>query len=133
MASDERAGYVNQMNIQFGPLAVFDEKALSDACPHRWFNQSLCEVNDAVVRMGVVEGEYHWHEHDDTDEFFYVVEGRWLIDLEGRTIDLGPRQGVVVPRGVRHRPRAPVRTVILMIERRGVDPTGSGLAPRSPE
>ena len=81
-------------------------------------------VNDAVVRMGVVRGEYHWHKHDAEDEFFYVVEGRFIIDLEDRSVELGPRQGFTVPRGVVHRTRAPVRTVILMVEGAGVIPTG---------
>ena len=99
-------------------------QALVDRCTDRWWNQTLCKVNDSVVRLGVVEGEYHWHQHDDEDEFFYVVEGRFLIDLEGRTVDLGPRQGFVVPKGVRHRPRAPQRTVILMVEGAGIVPTG---------
>ena len=81
-------------------------------------------MNDSVVRLGVVEGEYHWHKHDDEDEFFYVVEGQFLIDLEGRTVDLSPGQGFVVPKGVMHRPRAPKRTVILMVEGTGIMPTG---------
>src|SRR6185437_982319 len=117
--------YVTDMNVRFRPLELIDEKAVADACEHRWFNQTLCEVNDSVVRIGVVQGEYHWHKHDGDDEFFYVVEGRLLIDLEDRTIDLKPRQGVVIPRGVMHRPRAPERTVMLMSETRQIVPTGS--------
>lgn len=116
--------YVTRLNIQFRPLELIDEKALSAACPHKWFNQSLCEVNDSVVRLGVVEGEYHWHKHENDDEFFYVVEGLFHIDLEGRTITLAPRQGVVILKGVMHRPRAPQRTVILMVETRAIVPTG---------
>jgi mannose-6-phosphate isomerase-like protein (cupin superfamily) len=81
-------------------------------------------VNESVVRLGVVQGEYHWHKHDDLDEFFYVVEGRFLIDLEGRTVELAPRQGFVVPKGVVHRTRAPERAVILMVEGAGIVPTG---------
>jgi mannose-6-phosphate isomerase-like protein (cupin superfamily) len=103
---------------------VVDVQGLVDRCTHQWYNQTLCKVNDSVVRLGIVEGEYHWHKHDDEDEFFYIVEGRFLIDLEGRTVDLGPRQGFVVPKGVRHRPRAPERTVILMVEGAGIVPTG---------
>src|SRR5258708_18103767 len=117
--------YVTQLNIQFQPLELIDEKALADACTHKWFNQTLCQVNDSVVRVGIVEGEYHWHKHDQDDEFFYVVEGRLLIDLEDRIIDLAPRQGVVIPKGVMHRTRAPQRTVILMMENAGIVPTGS--------
>jgi mannose-6-phosphate isomerase-like protein (cupin superfamily) len=74
--------------------------------------------------MGVVRGEYHWHKHERDDEFFYVVEGRLLIDLEGRTVELGPRQGCVVPKGVVHRTRAPERCVMLMVENAGIVPTG---------
>ena len=82
-------------------------------------------MNDSVVRLGVVEGEYHWHKHDEDDEFFYVVEGQLLIDLEDRTVAISPRQGFVVPKGVMHRTRAMVRTVILMVENAGIIPTGS--------
>lgn len=117
--------YVTLLNVLFPPLQVIDEKALADACPHKWYNQTLCEVNDAVVRVAVVQGEYHWHKHDEEDEFFYVIEGRLLIDLEGRTVELAPRQGFVVPRQVVHRTRAIDRTVMLMVEKRGIIPTGS--------
>ena len=78
-----------------------------------------------MVRMGVVEGEYHWHKHDDDDEFFYVIEGRLLIDLERQTVDLAPRQGFVVPKGTLQRTRALERTVILMVENAGIIPTGN--------
>jgi mannose-6-phosphate isomerase-like protein (cupin superfamily) len=97
---------------------VIDEKALADACEFTWYNQTLCKVNDSVVRLGVVHGEYHWHKHDQDDEVFYVVDGRLLIDLEDRTVELSPRQGFVVPKGVMHRTRAQRRTVILMVEKR---------------
>jgi mannose-6-phosphate isomerase-like protein (cupin superfamily) len=82
-------------------------------------------VNDSVVRVGIVQGEYHWHKHDVEDEFFYVVEGRLLVDLEDRTVELHPRQGFVVPRGVVHRTRAPERTVMLMMEPATIVPTGT--------
>ena len=124
MSNSAAYPYVTRLNVQYKPLEVIDEKALSDSCPHKWFNQTLCEVNASVVRVGVIEGEYHWHKHDNDDEFFYVVEGRLLIDLEERTVELDPRQGFVVPKGVMHRTRAPRRTVILMVENRGIIPTG---------
>ena len=116
--------YETRLNILFQPMEVIDEKALADACPFKWYNQTLCKVNESVVRMGVVEGEYHWHKHEAYDEFFYVVEGRFLIDLEDRTVELSPRQGFLVPKGVRHRTRALERTVILMVENAGIIPTG---------
>jgi hypothetical protein len=116
--------YATHLNIHYNQLEVVDLQSLIDACTDRWYNQSLCRVNDSVVRLGVMQGEYHWHKHDNDDEFFYVVEGHFLIDLEDRTIDLGPRQGFVVPKGVVHRTRAPARAVILMVENAGIIPTG---------
>ena len=117
--------YVTRLNILHPPLELIDEKALADACEFKWYNQTLCQVNESVVRMAVIEGEYHWHKHDNDDEFFYVVEGKLLIDLEGRTVELAPRQGFVVPKGVMHCTRAPERTVILMVEPATVVPTGN--------
>jgi mannose-6-phosphate isomerase-like protein (cupin superfamily) len=117
--------YETRLNILFKPLELIDEKKLADACEYKWYNQTLCQVNSSVVRIGVIQGEYHWHKHDDDDEFFYVVEGQLLIDLEGRTVELAPRQGFVVPKGVTHRTRALERTVILMFENAGIIPTGN--------
>jgi mannose-6-phosphate isomerase-like protein (cupin superfamily) len=117
--------YNTRLNILKQPLEVVDISALVDACTDQWYNQTLCKVDESVVRLGVVLGEYHWHKHDNEDEFFYVVSGHLLIDLEGRVIDLTPGKAVVIPKGVMHRPRAPERTVILMVERAGIVPTGT--------
>jgi mannose-6-phosphate isomerase-like protein (cupin superfamily) len=121
--------YETRLDIYYQPLEVIDEKSLADDCAYKWYNQTLCQVNSSVVRLGVVEGEYHWHKHDDDDEFFYVVEGQLLIDLEidqeNKTVALQPRQGFVVPKGVTHRTRATERTVILMVENAGIVPTGN--------
>ena len=125
MAEPQSFPYETRLNIYYQPLQVIEEKALADACIYKWYNQTLCQVNASVVRLGVVEGEYHWHKHDEDDEFFYVVEGQLLIDLEDRTVELSPRQGFVVPKGVIHRTRARQRTVILMVENAGIVPTGS--------
>ena len=122
--NEENFPYKTYLNILHGPLELIDVQKLVDNCKDKWWNQTLCKVNDSVVRLGIVEGEYHWHEHKELDEFFYVIEGRFLIDLKDRTIDLEPKQGFVVPRGVQHRPRAPERTVILMVERADIVPTG---------
>jgi len=124
MSTAAQYPYETRLNVLHKPLELIDEKALADAAPHKWYNQTLCQVNESVVRLGVVEGEYHWHKHDNDDEFFYVVEGKLLIDLEGRTVELAPRQGFVVPKGIVHRTRPPKRTVILMIENAGIIPTG---------
>jgi mannose-6-phosphate isomerase-like protein (cupin superfamily) len=117
--------YETRLNILHKPLEIIDTKKLADACEFKWYNQTLCAVNASVVRLGVIEGEYHWHKHDNDDEFFYVVEGKFMIDLEGRTVELTPGQGFVVPKGVVHRTRAPRRTVILMVENAGIIPTGN--------
>jgi mannose-6-phosphate isomerase-like protein (cupin superfamily) len=119
-----QAPYAINLDARYAPLERIDVQALVEACQDPWYNQTLCRVNDCVVRLGVVRGEFHWHMHDQEDEFFYVVEGRFVIELEGRTVELTPRQGFTVPRGVRHRTRAPERAVILMIEGAGVAPTG---------
>ncbi len=111
-------------DVKFPPLAVVEAGRLADECREPWWNQTLSRVNDSVVRLGVFHGEFHWHKHDREDEFFYVVEGRLLLDLEGRTVTLEPRQGIVVPKGVLHRTRAPSRTVVLMVEAATVTPTG---------
>jgi mannose-6-phosphate isomerase-like protein (cupin superfamily) len=116
--------YDTHLDIYYEQMEVVDVPALVAACTHPWYNQTLCKVNDSVVRLGVLQGEYHWHKHDTEDEFFYVVRGRFLIDLEDRTVELTPGKGFVVSKGVPHRPRAPERTVVLMVEGAGIVPTG---------
>ncbi len=116
--------YATFLDIRFPHLEKVDVPALIAACTDRWYNQTLCQVNDSIVRLGVMQGEYHWHRHEHDDEFFFVLEGRFLIDLEDRTVELEPRQGFVVPKGVVHRTRAPERAVILMVENAGIVPTG---------
>jgi mannose-6-phosphate isomerase-like protein (cupin superfamily) len=124
MASER--DYEIRLDDKYGSLRLIDLPAVI-AAHEPWFNQTLTTVNDAVVRLGVIEGDFHWHSHDDQDEFFLVLEGRLLIDLEGRdTVALEPHQGFTVPRGMEHRTRAPVRTAILMVEAAGVVPTGDG-------
>jgi hypothetical protein len=116
--------YATHLDVLFPALSVVNVPALVASCRDRWYNQTLCQVNGAVVRLGVVQGEYHWHKHDDDDEFFFVLEGTLFVDLEDRCVELAPRQGYVVPRGVVHRTRAPQRAVILMVENAGIVPTG---------
>src|ERR1700733_11122229 len=110
------SAYAINLDVKFPPLELIDVRKIQESCLEKWSNQTLSRVNDCVIRLGVVQGEFHWHKHDREDEFFYVVEGRLLIDLEGRTVELEPRQGFVVPKGVVHRTRAPERAGILMAE-----------------
>jgi mannose-6-phosphate isomerase-like protein (cupin superfamily) len=116
--------YDIRTNIQFPPLTAFDVGALARSKPDPWWNQTLCQINESVARLGVFHGEFHWHHHDHEDELFFVLEGRLFLDLEGSTVELAPHHGFVVPRGVRHRTRAPERTVVLMVEAASVTPTG---------
>src|SRR3954470_2143723 len=120
----ENFPYATHLDIKYPPLEVVDVPALVDAVRDKWYNQTLCQVNDSVVRLGDMQGEDHWHKHDALDEFFYVVEGKFLIDLEERSSELAERQGFVVPKGVVHRTRAPKRAIILMVEGAAIVPTG---------
>ena len=123
-ASGTAFPYATHLNVLFPHLERIDVQALVDACTESWYNQTLCQANGCVVRLGVVQGEYHWHKHEHDDEFFFVLDGTLHVDLVGRTITLGPREGVVVSKGAVHRTRAPDRAVILMIENAGIVPTG---------
>lgn len=124
MEKENQYNYVTKLDVKFDHLQKIDIPQLVSECKDKWFNQTLTKVNDSVVRIGIVEGEYHWHKHDNDDEFFFVLEGQLLIDLEDRTIDLNPGQGVTISKGVMHRPRAPKKTVMLMMETSAIVPTG---------
>ncbi len=124
MSEQQDYPYATHLDIKFPALQVVDVPALVKACTDKWYNQTLCQVNDSVVRLGVVQGEYHWHKHDTDDEFFFVLEGHFIIDLEDRSVDLQPQQGFVVPKGVKHRTRAADQAIILMVETAAIFPTG---------
>jgi mannose-6-phosphate isomerase-like protein (cupin superfamily) len=111
-------------DVLFKAGEVFDVGAIG-AAQTAWWNRTLCEVNDACVRLGVLDGDFHWHKHEGEDEFFLVLEGRLDIELEDRTVSLGPNQAFTVPRGVMHFPHARGRVVVLMVEKSGVVPTGN--------
>ncbi len=116
--------YNQHMDIKYKHLEVIDVPQIVKENKEKWFNQTLTQINDSVARIGIVEGEYHWHKHDNDDEFFFVLSGQLLIDIEGRTIELNPNQGTTIPKGVMHRPRAPIKTVMLMVETSAIDPIG---------
>ena len=123
--SNNKYPYVNHMNILYGAMQLIDVESLVNKCTDQWYNQTLCQVNDSVVRLGILHGEYHWHKHENEDEFFFTLAGKLLLDIEGtESIALHPNQGYVVPKGIVHRTRAPEKTVILMIELAGIVPTG---------
>lgn len=122
---DKEYPYVNHMNILYEPLHLIDIQSLVDQCTDEWYNQTLCQVNDSVVRLGILHGEYHWHKHDEEDEFFFTLDGKLIIELEGgKSVELNRHQGYLVPKGVLHITKAPEKTVVLMIETAGIVPTG---------
>ncbi len=122
---ENQYNYVTKLDILFKHLEQIDIPKMVAECTDKWFNQTLTKVNDSVVRLGIVEGEYHWHKHDNDDEFFFVLEGQLLIDLEDRTMELNPFQGTTITKGVMHRPCAPKKTVMLMVETCAIQPTGN--------
>ena len=122
---NKKYNYNQHMDIKYKHQEVIDISEIIEECKENWFNQTLTKINDAVARIGIVEGEYHWHKHEEDDEFFFILSGKLLIDLEDRTIELNPNQGVTISRGVLHRPRAPQKTVMLMVETASIDPIGS--------
>lgn len=122
---DKTYNYKQQMDIKFGHQEIIDVTKVVEACKDKWFNQTLTKVNGSVVRIGIVEGEYHWHKHENDDEFFFVLSGQLCIDLEDKTIELNPNQGTTISKGVMHRPRAPKKTVMLMVETDAIDPIGN--------
>jgi mannose-6-phosphate isomerase-like protein (cupin superfamily) len=121
--------YATFLNVLCPSLSLVDVASLAAASTDRWYNQTLCKVNDSVIRLGVMQGEYHWHKHDNDDEFFFVLEGCFIVDLKDRIVELHPQQGFVVPKGVMHRTRAPERAVILMVETAAIVPTGDADPP----
>jgi len=122
MSDDNK--YSIDLDVKFKAMEIIDISKLIANCTKKWQNLSLCNVNDSVVRLAVIEGEFHWHKHVKEDEFFFVIEGVLLIDLEDNTIKLKPNQGFTVPKGIIHRTRAPSRTSVLLIEKSTVKPTG---------
>jgi mannose-6-phosphate isomerase-like protein (cupin superfamily) len=121
---DQYQQYNINLDVSFEHLQRIDVPLLVQQTKEKWSNRTLTQVNDSVIRLGIVEGEFHWHKHDHDDEFFFVTEGQLFIDLEDRTIELNPGQGVTITKGVMHRPRAPKRTVMLMVETNAIQPTG---------
>jgi mannose-6-phosphate isomerase-like protein (cupin superfamily) len=107
-----------------GHLEIIDINGIVEATEEKWMNCTLSEVNDSLIRMGIFEGDFHWHHHDKEDEFFFVVSGKLLLDLEDKTLELTPGQGFTVPRGVEHRTRAEEKTVVLMVEGNTIKPRG---------
>lgn len=116
--------YNIDLKVKYKPLEIVDLPGIVAATKEKWSNRTIAKVNESVVRVGILEGEFHWHKHDNDDEFFFVTEGKLIIELKDRVIELNPGQGVTIPKGVLHFPKAPTRTVVLMVETSNIVPTG---------
>jgi mannose-6-phosphate isomerase-like protein (cupin superfamily) len=121
---EPQPNYNINLDVKYSHLELIDVPEIVRTCDEKWFNQTLTQVNGSVVRIGIIEGEFHWHKHDNDDEFFFVLDGKLYIDLENRTIELEQNQGTTITKGVMHRPRAPQKVVMLMVETAGIKPTG---------
>ncbi len=119
-----KSNYNINLDIKYGHSEVIDVPEIVDKCSEKWFNQTLTQVNDSIIRIGIIKGKFHWHKHENDDEFFFVLSGKLLIDLENETIELNPYQGTTISKGVMHRPRAPEKTVMLMMETASLQPEG---------
>jgi len=121
----DNVNYTTKLDIKYKHFELIDIPQLVKQIKDKWFNQTLTEVNSSVVRVGIVQGEYHWHKHENDDEFFFVLEGKLFVDLEDKTIELIPGQGVTITKNVIHRTRAHQKTVMLMVENKGIIPIGT--------
>ncbi len=93
-----------------------DYQELSKTVTEDWKNFPICEINDHVVRLSVLQKDFHWHKHSKSDEFFYVIEGELFVDFEDKTEVLYPGQMIKVPKNVMHRTRSKLRTKLLCFE-----------------
>ena len=98
-----------------GKLALFAE---------HWKPRTVAQLNDYDIMVVKVQGEFVWHKHDETDDFFLVLDGELQVRLRDRTVVLGPGELFIVPRGVEHQPFAEKEAHILLIEPRGTPNTG---------
>jgi mannose-6-phosphate isomerase-like protein (cupin superfamily) len=101
-------------------LALFDD---------HWKPRIVGRYNGNDLRLVKVKGEFVWHKHDETDDFFLVLDGRLTIRLRDRDVELGPGEIFVVPRGVEHCPRADEEAAVLLIEPSGTVNTGDAAGP----
>jgi mannose-6-phosphate isomerase-like protein (cupin superfamily) len=122
---NDNVKYVIHENVQFDFLELIDVQKLIKECSDDWYNQTLCKVNDCVVRLGVFkQGIFHWHKHEAEDEFFFVLKGKLVIELEKREIVLNEHQGCTIPKGIAHRPRVVKCAAVIMVEGSTVKPIG---------
>jgi mannose-6-phosphate isomerase-like protein (cupin superfamily) len=121
---DDQSKYSINADVKYNYLQIIDVPDIINNCSDKWFNQTLCKVNDSLLRLGILEGEFHWHKHDNEDEVFFVLDGHLIIETENGNFELYRQQGICIPKGLMHRPISNKKTIVLMIENSTVKPTG---------
>lgn len=116
--------YKLHMDVKYDYLEKIKVPEIVNECKDKWFNQTLCKVNSSVLRLGIFEGEFHMHKHENDDEVFFVLQGNLIIETEKGKFELAENEGICVPKGIMHRPIAEKRTIVLMIENEGIEPIG---------
>jgi mannose-6-phosphate isomerase-like protein (cupin superfamily) len=106
-----------------------DLAAKLDGFAEHWSPKIVAQLNDYDVQVVKVKGEFVWHKHDDTDDFFLVLKGRLTIQLRDKDVELNAGELFVVPRGVEHCPRAEEEAHVLVIEPAGTPNTGDAGGP----
>ena len=120
----DKPNYNFNMDLKYDYLQKISVPEIVENNKEKWMNQSLCKVNDSVLRLGIFEGEFHWHKHDDDDEAFFILNGSLEIETEKGNFHLNEQEGVCIPKGVQHRPIAKKKTIVLMVENLGIKPAG---------
>lgn len=108
--------------MELEKINVFRE---TEGIKDKWKNFVVSNLNDHVVRLSVIQKDFHWHSHDQSDEMFYVIEGELYVDFEDKTEKLSPTEMITVPKGVKHRTRSNTRTLLLCFEHKDNDVTGT--------
>ena len=122
----QQQNYKLQMDIKYDYLEKIKVSEIVENCSDKWFNQTLCKVNSSVLRLGIFEGEFHMHKHDNDDEVFFILNGSIVLETENGNFELRENEGICVPKGVLHRPIAQNKAIVLMIENDGIKPLGDG-------
>lgn len=112
------------MNKNKTQLVKFNVYDLTNGLEDDWKNFVVSEVNDHVVRLSLLQRDFHWHSHSKSDEVFYVIQGKLFVDLEDRTEELHPGEMITIPKNVQHRTRSQDRTILLCFESMDNDVSG---------
>jgi len=112
-------------------MRVVSPKDIANGLTELWSPRVVAELDDSYVKVAKVHGTLAWRSHDDEDELFYVLSGRLRIEMERTTVELGEGDAFVVPKGVRHNPVAEHECLVMLIERKTTQHTGSEITDKT--